>query len=87
MVIVRLGMGLCRQEASTFQLQEPETSSMLWQTPRRPSSDVHKLTVEEATAIRGGPASDITVASSRGQSPFPTAVDSLVTEPRPVWRG
>jgi len=87
MVIVRLGLGLCRQNATTMDFQEPATSSMPWQSPVRCSSDGHKLTAEETTAVRGDPKPDDTPVSYRRQSLYPVVVDPLVTESHLEWRG
>ena len=61
MVIVRLGLGLCRPDGTTLHLQEPATPSMVWRSPRRRSSEILKLTTEETTAVGDDPKSDDTV--------------------------
>ncbi|KAF9653987.1 hypothetical protein BDM02DRAFT_3107169 [Thelephora ganbajun] len=86
MVIVRLGLGLCRPDGTTLHLQEHAAPSMPWQFPRRRSSEILKLTTEETTAVRDDPKSDGTVNSYQGQSLFPAAVDLSITEPHPAWR-
>ena len=87
MVIVRLGLGLSRPDVTTFDLQEPAASSMPWQSSRRCSSELHKkLTMEETTAVRGDPRPDDTVNSYQGQSFYPAAMDSPITESNSEWR-
>lgn len=68
MVIVRLGLGLCRPDGTTSHLREPATPSMVWQSPRRRSSEILKLTTEETTTVDGDPKSDGTFNLYRGQS-------------------
>jgi len=87
MVIVRLGLGLSRPDVTTLDLREPAMSSMPWQSPRRCSSVVQKLTLEETTAVRGDPKPDDTVDSCQGQSLFPSTVTSPNTESHMMeWR-
>jgi len=82
MVIVRLGLGLSRPDATTFQLPEPATPSVAWQSPRRRSSEISKLTTEEMIAIRGDPSSDGAVGSYEGQYLFPAVMELSAVEPR-----
>ena len=86
MVIVRLGLGLSRPDGTTLHLQEPATPSMVWQSPRRRSSEILKLTTEDTTAVSGDPKSDGTANSYQGQSLFPVVVDLSITEPHLAWR-
>ena len=63
MVIVRLGLGLSRPDGTTFRLREPARPSMVWQSPRRRSSEILKLTTDETTAVGDDPKSESTVNS------------------------
>ena len=86
MVIVRLGLGLCRPDGTTLHLREPARPSMVWQSPRRRSSEILKLTTEETTAVGDDPKSGVADNSYRGQSLFPAAMDLSITEPHSEWR-
>jgi hypothetical protein len=86
MVIVRVRLGRCRRDGAALHLQEPAASSMVWQSPRRRSSEILKLGMGEMTAVGDDPKSDGMVNSCRGQSLFPAVVDSPVTELQLVWR-
>jgi len=79
MVIVRLGLGLSRPDGTTLHLQEPATPSMVWQSPRRRSSEIQKLTTEETTAVGDDPKSDRRSIHNQGQSLFPAVVDLSIT--------
>jgi len=85
MVIVRLGLGLSRPDATTLHLQDPASPSLAWQSPRRPSSQITKLTTDETYAVRSDPTSDSTVGSYHGQSPYPAVVGASVAEPHLAW--
>lgn len=85
MVIVRLGLGLCRPDGTTFH-QDPGQLDMSWESPQRRSSDAFKLTAEDVSAIRDDPKSERAVNSYQGQSVFPAAVDSSIAESHLAWR-
>jgi len=86
MVIVRLGLGLSRPDGTTLHLHDPAVSSMAWQSPRRRSSEISKLTLEDTTAVRDDPKSESAVGSPSGRSLFPAAVELSGAGSLPQWR-